>query len=213
MKKNSILFLLLFFSFGFAQTYEFDFLTKYISENSKNKFTRDLVSYHNSDDFSYYLKLKKSDADFTATLYDHQRNLAHNFSVLETKIGGEIQFQFLYINSSKLAKTSDDKNSRYEFSEISETSPKTISLKIYPSKRAKNPISENTITLEKANKNLIPVFRSEWFHLYGKNDNVSALGNYIVSESIEKYKNYTCAIKLKEYKNVDLTITLPQELK
>lgn len=213
MRKVSILFLLLFFSLGFAQTYEFDFLTKYTSENSKNKFTRDLVSYYNSDDFSYYLKLRKRDADLAATLYDHQRNLAHHFSVLESKVAGEIQFQFSYLNSSKLAKMNDNKNSRYEFSEISANNPKIISLKTYPSKRAKKPAYECTFTLEKANKNLMPVFRSEYFHLDGKNDKVSELGNYIVSESIEKYKNYTCEIKLKEYKNVDLTITLPKELK
>lgn len=213
MKKISTLFLLLLFSLGFAQTYEFDFLTKYTTENSKNKFISDLVSYHNSDDFSYYLKLRKNDSDFSATLYDHQRNLAHNFSVLESKVGGEIQFQFLYINSSKLAKANDDKNYIYEFSEISANNPKIISLKIYSSKKAKNPLYESTIKLEKANKNLIPVFRSKWSHVYRKSNPFSELGNYIVSESLEKYKNFTCEIKLKEYKTVDLKITLPKELK
>lgn len=213
MRKISILFLVLFFSLGFAQTYEFDFLTKYSSENSKNKFTRDLVSYHNSDDFSYYLKLKKNDADFTATLYDHQRNLAHHFSVIESKVGHEIEFQFLYVNTSKLQNIIKHENYRYEFSEISASNPKIISLKIYPSKRAKKPKVENLITLKKANKNLIQLYRSDCLHWSDSTYEFSKIGNYIVTQSIEKFNNNICQTNLKEYKNVDLKIMIPKELK
>ena len=94
IKKISFLFLLLLFSFGFAQTYQFDFLTKYSSKDSQHQFAREFVTYNNSDDFSYYLHLKKSESDFTAKLYDHKSNLAQNFSVKESKVDGKIQFQF-----------------------------------------------------------------------------------------------------------------------
>lgn len=211
MRKIYILFSLSFFSFSFAQTYQFDFLTKYTTTNSKNKFTRDIVTYNNSDDFSYYLQLSKSETDFMAVLYDHERNLAHQFSVFESSGEGEVQFQFLYINSSKLAKLNHRKNYRYEFSEISSTSPKIILLKVFSSKRAKKPIYENELTLEKANKNLIPIYRSESLHQYHDDENGQKLGDYIISKAVEKYKSGTCQVTLKKYKNVDLQITRPKK--
>lgn len=213
MTKIYILFLLMLFSFGFSQTYQFDFLTKYSSKDEKSQVVRETVSYNNTDDFSYYLKLRKGDSDFTATIYDHKRNLAHNFSVVESKQKGEIIFQFRYENSGKLASSSYARNYRYEFSEIPEESLKVVSLKIYTSKRAKKPASEKILTLKKADKNLIPLFRSEWLHLYSDYLNVQDLGNYIVSKAIEKYKVGTCESVLEEYKNVDFTIELPKKLK
>ncbi|WHF52252.1 hypothetical protein QGN23_03000 [Chryseobacterium gotjawalense] len=213
MRKISILLLLMMGSFGFAQTYQFDFLTKYVSTNLQNKRSNEFVSYNNSDDFSYYLKLRKSDSDFTATLYDHERNLAHHFSVVESKVGNEIQFQFLYVNTSKLQNIIKHENYRYEFSEISADSPKIISLKIYASKRAKKPRVEKELTLKKANKNLIQLYRSDWLHWSDSTYDLSKIGNYIVAESIEKFNNNICQTNLKEYKNVDLKITIPKELK
>ena len=89
MKKISTLILITFFSFAFSQTYHFDFLTKYSSTNFKTKNIREIVSYNNSDDFSYYLRLNKTKEDFTASLYDHEKNVEHYFSVKETKINGD----------------------------------------------------------------------------------------------------------------------------
>ena len=213
MTKISFLFSLLFFSLSFGQTYDFDFLTKYSSTNSKTKNIRESVNYNNSDDFSYYLRLNKTKEDFIAHLYDHKRNLEHNFSVKETKVNGEIRFQFTYINSARLLTSSSLKNYRYEFSEISADNPKVLKLKIYSSKRAKKPINEKEFTLEKANKNLIPLYRSEWLHRYGNDEELKNLGNYIVSKVVEKYKTVTCEVVLKEYKNVDLQIVVPEKLK
>ena len=213
MTKISFLFSLLFFSLSFGQTYDFDFLTKYSSTNSKTKNIRESVTYNNSDDFSYYLRLNKTKEDFTASLYDHDRNLEHYFSVIETKLNGEIRFQFTYINSARLLTSNSLKNYRYEFSEISANNPKVVSLKIYPSKRAKKPINEKEFTLEKANKNLIPLYRSEYLHENAHDGEFQKLGNYIISKAVEKYKTVTCEVVLKDYKNVDLQIVIPEKLK
>ncbi len=105
------------------------------------------------------------------------------------------------------------KNYRYDLAEISRSSPKKVLLKVYSSKRAKNPISEKEFTLEKANKNLIPLYKSEFLLQHGENQKMLRLGNYIVSKAVEKYKSRTCEVVLKEYKNVDLKITLPSKLK
>ena len=213
MTKISFLFSFLFFSLSFSQTYQFDFLTKYSSTIVKTKSIGESVTYNNSDDFSYYLRLNKTKEDFTASLYDHERNLEHYFSVIETKINGEIRFQFTYINSAKLLTSNLMKNYRYEFSEISATDPKVVSLKIYLSKRAKKPINEKEFTLQKANKNLIPLYRSEFLREYSDDGELQKVGNYIVSKAIEKYKTVTCEVVLKEYKNVDLQIVVPEKLK
>ena len=213
MKKISTLILITFFSFAFSQTYHFDFLTKYSSTNFKTKNIREIVSYNNSDDFSYYLRLNKTKEDFTASLYDHEKNVEHYFSVKETKINGEIRFQFTYINTAKLLTSTLMKNYRYEFSEIYANSPKVVSLKIYPSKRAKKPINEKEFTLQKANKNLIGLYRSEWLHEYSDDGELQKVGNYFVSKAIEKYKTVTCEVVLKEYKNVELQIVVPEKLK
>ena len=212
MTKISFLFSFLFFSLSFSQTYQFDFLTKYSSTIVKTKSIGESVTYNNSDDFSYYLRLNKTKEDFTASLYDHKRNLEHYFSVIETKVNGEIRFQFKYINSAKLLTSTLMKNYRYEFSEISATDPKVVSLKIYPSKRAKKPINEKEFTLQKANKNLIPLYRSEWLREYSDDGELQKVGNYIVSKAIEKYKTVTCEVVLKEYKNVDLQLAVPAKL-
>ena len=212
MTKIYVLFLLLLFSRSFSQTYEFDFLTKYSMENFENKSTYDLVSYHNSDDFSYVLSLNKRDSDFTASIYDSQRNLAHAFDVIESKVSGEIQFQFNYITSSKMGKIEAPKNYRYEFSEISPNKPKIIALKVYPSKRSNNPIAECTLTLTNANKNFMPLFGSEVCHI-SRNDNNPILnaGNYIVSKTVAKNKNYHYETKLTEYKNVSFKIVVGEK--
>lgn len=212
MTKISFLFSFLFFSLSFSQTYQFDFLTKYSSTIVKTKSIGESVTYNNSDDFSYYLRLNKTKEDFTASLYDHKRNLEHYFSVIETKVNGEIRFQFKYINSAKLLTSTLMKNYRYEFSEISANDPKVVSLKIYLSKRAKKPINEKEFTLQKANKNLIPLYRSEWLREYSDDGELKKVGNYIVSKAIENYKTVTCEVVLKEYKNVDLQLVVPAKL-
>ena len=213
MRKISVLFLVLLFNFTFAQTYQFDFLTKYESTGSQNKRSNEFVSYNNSDDFSYYLTLRKSNSDFTATLYDHNRNLAHHFSVKESKDRNEIQFQFLYSHTSKLQKIINPKNYRYEFSESSTDSAKIISVKVFGSKRAKKPRVAYELTLKSANKNLLQLFRSDALYWDDNKADLSKIGNYIVAKSTEKYNNTICQTNLKEYKNVDFQITIPQALK
>lgn len=158
MAKISTLFLFLFFSIGFGQSYHFDFLAKYKAKNSKNKFSTSHVTYTNTNDFSYCLYLHKSTEDFTADLFDYGRNEIHHFSVEETKENDEIQFTFSYLKSTKIRFTKHFKNYRCEFSKVSEDSPLKISLNVYQSKKAKNPILEQDITLINSDKNLFPVF-------------------------------------------------------
>lgn len=79
MTKIYILFSLIFVSLSFSQTYQFDFLTKYSANNSTTRSIGESVTYNNTDDFSYYLKLRKTEDDFKASLYDYDKNLVHHF--------------------------------------------------------------------------------------------------------------------------------------
>ena len=212
MTKIYILFLLLFFSSSFSQTYQFDLVTNYTSSSSKYKLAYDNVNYFNSDDFSYYLKISNRENELKGILGDPKNNLVHHFKVIQSKLSNEIQFQFVYNYSSVINADNDEKDYRFELLENPTVSSKEVVLKIYRTKKAKKPFLTQTLTLITANKNLFPIYCiSVHDHFWSYNEFIYP-GNYIVSKAIEKIGNQTCEINLKEYKNVDLQITLPKEL-
>ena len=210
--KKFYLFTILFFSnFLSSQTYNFDFLTKYSVQNTHKTAIHTAVNYFNSDDFSYYLVVKRNNTKLEGTLIDRERNKAHRFEVKESKVKGEVLFQFVYEYSYHL-KTFNYTNYRFEFGEISNTSPKQVNLKIYNRKRAKKPIYEHQLTLKEANKNLFPLYRISMMHPFESSINLNFEGNYIVSKSNTKNGKINCEFKLEEYKNVELQINLPKKL-
>ena len=101
-----------------AQTYNFDFLTKYSSTNTKNKFSYEFINYSNTDDFTYNLSLAKSKDQFVAILFDKNKELKHHFTVTESKEKGMIQFQFQYDYSYKSSSAKNKNQYIYEFSEV-----------------------------------------------------------------------------------------------
>ena len=208
MKKSLLIFSIFSCICFQAQTYHFDFLTKYSSTSSKT--TAERVRYHNTDDFSYFLNLYKSVRDFTAILYDRKNNLMHHFSVVESKKAQDIEFSFSYSYSEK-SNFQRPSNYRFEISEIS-ASPKIFSLKTYTSKRAKKPFSECIMTLRKANKNLMQLYGSDAVLWNNETKDLAEIGKNIITEAREKYQNTSFDVILKEYKNVNFQITLPNEL-
>lgn len=213
MRKIYILFLLLPFSLGFSQTYQFDFVTNYTSTSSKNKLAYDNVNYFNSDDFSYSLKIINHENELQGILGDRTSNLAHHFKVLKSKLNNEIQFQFFYEYSTNLNAINYDKDYRFEFVEKPNIPGKEVVLKMYRTKKSKRPFLTQTLSLVTANKNLFPIYRLSVLHHFWSYNELIYPENYMVSKAIDKTGNQTCEINLKEYKNVDLQITLPKELK
>lgn len=137
MKRNFYLLFILFSSFCFAQTYQFNFLTKYSATNDKNTFSRDCINYFNTEDFSYSLNLNKAEKYFVANLYDKSRNFIHRFSVVESKVNGEVQFQFKYEFSFKKNQGNSSNKFIYEFSTPSEKLPNEVTLKIFKNNKSK----------------------------------------------------------------------------
>lgn len=210
MKKSLFVSLMLFCAGINAQTYAFDFLTKYKLKTKDPKHEVESVNYFNSDDFAYYMHLVKGPDSFRALLTDRGRMLAHRFTVTESKVKGEIYFSFTYDSSFKLNNRSKEIKSRIEFKEIPGSTHQVL-MKKYASKKAKKPVSEERLTLSPANKNLFRMYsisRSSEVD-YG----INYPGNHIVTRAEITEGKENCEVVLDEYMNVDLVLTLPTELK
>ncbi len=192
-----------------AQTYNFDFLTKYSSTNTKNKFSYEFINYSNTDDFTYNLSLAKSKDQFVAILFDKNKELKHHFTVTESKEKGMIQFQFQYDYSYKSSSAKNKNQYIYEFSEV-DVHSKNVTLKIFKNDKKKKQIKEQQLTLKPANVNLFPIYQETLLAQYPSNQTLTE--NYIVSKAVEHCEKCTCEVELKEYKNVELQINLPKKL-
>ena len=211
MKKSILIACLLCTVYGAAQTYAFDFVTKY-ALNAKNDKRQESVVYFNSDDFSYNLRLQKSPGHFRAILTDEDEKTAHRFDVAESRIKGEIVFSFTYTDSFKLNGTVKI-YSRNEFSEIP-GNPKQVLMKVYHLKRAKKPSHEHLLTLQPANKNLFAMYSISRSHAPFSlmNKSVDYPGNYIVVRDEITESKVKCELVLEEHRNVDLVLNLPEKL-
>lgn len=214
MKKKCILFFITVSILGFGQTYDFDFLTKYTTSNSKNTFSNDLVNYFNSDDFSYNLRITKHDKELNAILSDHKSKIGHFFKITTFKFQDEIQFKFTYDYSFQIDPKRYNNDYHFEFAEQPNNLGKEVVLKMYRNQKSKKPILTQTLTLVKANKNLFPIYRLSAVLHFWNYEELLYDGNFMISKSVEKLgSRFTCEINLKEYKNVNLQITLPNELR
>ena len=139
MKKLYALTIFFAFTLANSQTYSFDTVTKYVLNNAKKKGIKESVNYFNSDDFNYFLKVTRVPDYLSATLFDSKTDLAHHFTVKESKSNGNIFFAFEYDYSYKLnAKHLINQKQYITFGEISESSPKQVSMQIFSSKKEKN---------------------------------------------------------------------------
>lgn len=213
MRKIFIFILVLFFYFSFGQTYQFDFLTKYVATNSKNKSSQDHVNYFNSDDFNYKLRVSLHDKELQAILSDHETKLAHHFKVIQSNINNEITFKFNYDHSIVIDPIDYDKTYRFEFDEVPESDGKEVVMKLYRTKKSKKPFMIQKLSLIRSNKNLFPMYRLSTLLHFWSYKQLMYSGDFMVSKAVEKNGNLICETNLTEYKNVNFQITLPKELK
>ena len=208
--------LTIFFAFALAnsQTYSFDTVTKYVLNNAKKKGIKESVNYFNSDDFNYFLKVTRVPDYLSATLFDSKTDLAHHFTVKESKSNGNIFFAFEYDYSYKLTTKHLINQKQYiTFGEISETSPKQVSMQVFSSKKAKKPFARHLLTLLPAPKNMLPMFAMSRSYNYVLMNEVKLPGNYMVVRDDITEDKISCEFILEDYKDVELQITLPKTLK
>ncbi len=213
MKKVSFLFFLILFTAAFAQkSYEFDFAVKYSVKNESDGEISESVSYFNSDNPNYYLKLfSVGNGMMKCRLYDRLTGKVHQFKVTETKQGKEIISSFEYIFTVRnFVNIKPPKNTRFEFSELNSNRTK---LSIFTRKNQKKPEHTYDLTLKPANKDLFFLSRMVFMHPYNFTDALNFPGNYIVEKAVYRKGKVECKFELKEYKNVYLEIRLPEKLK
>ena len=70
---------------------------RYVGSYMKKKGIKESVNYFNSDDFNYFLKFTRVPDYLSATLFDSKTDLAHHFTVKESKSNGNIFFAFEYV--------------------------------------------------------------------------------------------------------------------
>lgn len=215
MKRNFSLLALLFLFLVNAQTYSFDFLTKYVSKyNAPEKSsTKEKLTYFNTDDFSYHLQVWKNENNLYGNLYDYSRKQIHKFDITEEKRDGEIYYSFQYTGTRKLINPHGNLEKKHL--EFVENGADSVTVKIFKNSRAKNPEREYALKLKKANKNLFPIARIVFMHPY---EDLSALNlnrNVMVDKATDICieKNCNCEVSLSEYRNVELDLELPKTLK
>jgi len=213
MRKFYFLAFIFAFVLSSAQTYSFDTVTKYVLNNAKKKGIKESVNYFNSDDFNYFLKVTRVPDYLSATLFDSKTDLAHHFTVKESKSNGNIFFAFEYDYSYKLNTKHLINQKKYiTFGEISESYPKQVSMQIFSSKKAKKPIAKHILTLQPASKNMFPMFALSRSVNYMLPSDADLPGNYMVVRDDITEKKVSCEFVLEDHNDVKLKITLPKTL-
>lgn len=206
----------IFFSFALAnsQTYSFDTVTKYVLNTAKKKGIKESVNYFNSDNFNYFLKVIRVPEYLSATLFDSKTDLAHRFTVKESKSKENIFFAFEYDYSYRLnTKHLIIQNQYITFGEISETSPKQVSMQIFSSKKAKKPVAKHILTLQPTSKNMFPMFALSRSVHYTLTNITNLPGNYMVVRDDITERKVSCEFLLEDHNDVELKLTLPKSLK
>lgn len=201
MIKLFLLSILFIFSTVNAQKYVFDTLTKYSS--SYNKINGEAISYSNSNDDSYFMRIRKYESSITADLYDYKNLKLHTFLVKESKVKGEMLFNFEYENTSDIYYFNKNVYSKYVFDfEIFELndSIKRVNLKVYKNLKKKKSLINYDLQIKKHDVNLFPVFRINCIHPYEFLEKLNIFKNGIVV----KAKDNTLSGKLIEYKLEEL---------
>lgn len=161
-----IIFLLSLFSFGVnSQKYFFDILTIY--KLKSNISSGKAISYVNSNDDTYILRLKKTDYYFEANLFDFKTHKNHKFTVIETYEKNEIIFNFKYVNTFNLNNdnTKRFKNYVFEFQTIEvRDSIKTVKLNVFKNSKKRKPIIKYELEIKNTGKNLFHAFRTSCLH-------------------------------------------------
>lgn len=166
MKNTILLLFILFCHFnGSAQKYVFNTLVKYSTKmNNEND---EKVTYTNSQNDSYFLRLKKSESSLSAILYDYKNLKMHEFRVIETKSKNEFFFKFEYLKSTKLNLEVKNKFEDYQFTFqniSSKDSIRKVKLNVYKNSKKKRSLMEYELEIKNYSRNLFPSFRISCIH-------------------------------------------------
>jgi hypothetical protein len=212
MRNLFLLFILFIFSPTNAQKYIFNTLTKY--SISYNNIKNEGLSYSNSNDDTYFLRIRKYESSLTANLYDYKNLKHHIFTVKESKVNGEIVFNFEYENTSNIYYFNKNEYSKYVFAfetfELNDTI-KRVNLKIYKNSKKKKPLMNYDLQLKNHEKNLFPVFRINCIHPYEFLENLNIFKNgVVINAQGNTLSGRLIEYKLEDLKEVNFEINIPK---
>lgn len=212
MKKLLMLYVLLTTVTLQSQNYTFNLVTKYnvITE----QFNTEVMTYTNTDNDSYYLRIRKSDNELSAALYDFENVKRHDFNIKSNIVNGEIMFDFEFLKTSNIMNFHKKNYSKYvyDFTTVSKNdSLEQISLKIYPNAKKKKPLDTFKFEVQELSENLFPAFRINCLHPY---EFLTALNRFkngiVVRGSGINPKGNPIHYELKEWKLVQFYLLVPK---
>lgn len=199
MKKLFITLFLIIFNFSFSQNYHFDLAVKYRVENSKTKNLISGITYFNTKNWTYYLKIIKYEERVIAVVFDYERNIeiAFDCEELSNKQIGNFKYNNTYSFSNQ------EINRKYSINRINDSN---ANIKLFFTKKIKKPYCELNLVFSSSNINLFPVFKfqmidhPEMFSDLEFNENIA-----VIEANIGKNLHY----KLLEKKDINLDISAP----
>ncbi len=206
MKYFITLLLLVNFNLGFSQDYKFNLLTKYIVNQEDREWER--IVYSNVDDSNYFLSLNKTQDENLAYLSDMKNKIVHHFYFIENIENGEIYFTFKFIKSEKLKPISLTSNFRFKFETIKEDSSfKTIKMTGYKNKKMTKIGGISELKVKKHPKNLFPLYRFSYMHLFEYRTDID-LGENCIVESSKIVGELKLECHLAYYKEIALVLKI-----
>ncbi len=164
MKPFLLLLILLIFSNGFAQTYQFNLLTDYVTSGTalKGFYQYHNITYSNTENNDYYLVINIEGDARSAYLQDHKNNKRHYLKCTENIASSETFYAFEYINSStgKVLKP----RPAYLISPISrDSTTQVFRISVYEDERKKRdgkPEREQEITVDTSGKDSFGLYEN-----------------------------------------------------
>jgi dihydroxyacetone kinase-like predicted kinase len=214
MKKKIFLIFILFSFFSLnAQKYVFNTLAKYSSKFDNNN--GEVISYSNSKNDSYFLRLIKNQNSFTAKLYDYKNLKVHEYTVIESKSKNDIFFKFNYENTTELYyfNKNDHKKYVFTFQTINvNDSIRNVKFNVYKNSKKKKSLMEYELEIKKSNENLFPTFRISCIHPYEFLERLNIFENGVVINAKGKtLSGNQIEFKLEELKVTNFELDIPKQ--
>ena len=210
-KTTLILFLLLSFASS-SQYYKFDSVTRYSGKWRQQEL--EILTYTNSENDNYYLRLSYYTNGWEAILYDLKNRKQHYFKVSEVKVKDGFSTIFKYYDTAVLHMTGHDIFSNYifDFTTIEKKDNlKKVKLSVYKNSKRKKLIANYDLELRENSTNLFPAFRVSCMHPYEFTSRLTLNENYIVVSSAAQFNvdGHVVQNRLIDYKEVDLILQIP----
>lgn len=190
---------------NFAQTFEFDLLTRY--KLSSDTFSTDKVVYSNRNNPSYFLQVWKHDTTYKAKLINMESLEVHTYNVTTSGEDNDLMFSFEHVCSEKIKYNKEFYSYNFEIDSLQ--TPTKIS--VVKGRRKKKTGMYLNVNVEESHYNLFPLFRVSCFHPFEIRKDLKLNGNYLVRSAEGKnFQGNKCKCELVDFKEIKLVLNVPE---